>query len=406
MLGFGFQRKQSLQDEEDSFNNEAYEREKEVRGDQINNDLFADYGDDFDDYVQKHSRKLFNLVTLKTNDTLRNFSDRGPHMQDFQAHQREGIMSEPQEEPGRVNKPLQMVQVSNPHVQQNRTKLKPTAPVQKLEQIKPKRKVRPATRNKVESFENPEQIKSSFLANKEQFKGRQQPAALKEQETLRSHKTYNTQIQKMKDLQFQTHDRDAPLLKATTAANEESHTAITRRNSNYFISKTSETYSNKALREKEIEMNMPLQDDLNNRIHKVTAEGKIKKRDERGEGGRMGEKYADRTNGKTDVMAGERSSLWDQQEELPEVTDDDDSTPAPVFDTQVYWNQTFQVSHLDLQAQRSDWIDLTCNVSGNLLLHSSDAIPMVNAFMDQLNEKHKGYAFPSVCLTSLNGLFH
>lgn len=387
----------SLQDE-DGFDNEAYEKEKEVGVDQINNDLFADYGVDFDDYVQKHSRKLFSFVTMKTNSTLHNFSDRGPHMQDFQMHHSEGIVSEPQEEPGRVDKPLRTVQVSNPHVQQNATELKPAAPVHKVEQIKPKRKVQPATRNKVKSFEEPEQ---PVLAHKEQFKARQQPAALKEQKTLTSHKMYNTHIQKVKDSQFQTHDRDAPRLKTTTTAKEESHPTITRQNSNYryFISKTSETYSNKALREKEIEMNMPLQDDSNSHIRKVTAEGKMKKRwsDERGEGGQMGEKGdTERADGNPNVTAGERNALWDQQGELPEATDDEDSTPAPVFDTQVYWNQTFQVSHLDLQAQRSDWIDLTCNVSGNLLLHSSDAIPMVSAFMDQLNEKHKGYAFISL----------
>uniref|UniRef100_A0A8C6MLJ6 Beta-1,4-N-acetylgalactosaminyltransferase n=1 Tax=Nothobranchius furzeri TaxID=105023 RepID=A0A8C6MLJ6_NOTFU len=86
----------------------------------------------------------------------------------------------------------------------------------------------------------------------------------------------------------------------------------------------------------------------------------------------------------------ERFTLWDQQGDNTEGVEDEDLTPAPVFDTQVNWNQTFQVNQLDLHAKRSDWIDLNCNISGNLLLHPTDALPIVKAFMDQLNEKHKG----------------
>ncbi|XP_054476345.1 beta-1,4-N-acetylgalactosaminyltransferase 3 [Anoplopoma fimbria] len=71
--------------------------------------------------------------------------------------------------------------------------------------------------------------------------------------------------------------------------------------------------------------------------------------------------------------------------------------PLPVEERSIHrtgsdinWSQTFQISHLNLQAHRSDRIDLGCNISGNLPLHSSGALPIVKAFMDQLNKKHHG----------------
>ncbi|XP_051952876.1 LOW QUALITY PROTEIN: beta-1,4-N-acetylgalactosaminyltransferase 3-like [Xyrauchen texanus] len=58
------------------------------------------------------------------------------------------------------------------------------------------------------------------------------------------------------------------------------------------------------------------------------------------------------------------------------------------FDVEVNWAQTFQVSPFDLNAMRSDWIDLKCNVSGNLLLSKSDALSVVDAFMKKLDKKY------------------
>ncbi|XP_013858949.1 beta-1,4-N-acetylgalactosaminyltransferase 3 [Austrofundulus limnaeus] len=387
---FSFQRKTSAQDEEDNIDNETYLREREVGAEQTNNDLFTDNGDDYDDYNQKRRRKLFSLVTTETTNTLGNFSDKSRCRQDSQAWRGRAVASQTLEEQVKVANPLQTMQASNPHVQENKTELKQAAPVKKVEQIQKKRKVGPTKSKKVISNEKLEQTNSSVLINKEHFKTNQQP------EILGSHKRNNIQTQKD---QRQTNDKDVLLLKKTTAADwwkfvkgeEESRAAIARRNSNHFIRKTSETDSKKALRNKEIEMNMPLQEDLNNPIYKVTADRKIRKRwsDVRGEPGQEWEEKG--ASKKTDSVARERNSMWDQRGELTEGTDDEeDSTPASVFDTQVNWNQTFQVSHLDLQAQRSDWIDLACNVSGNLLLRPSDALPIVNAFMDQLNDKHEG----------------
>uniref|UniRef100_A0A3B3U8F0 Beta-1,4-N-acetylgalactosaminyltransferase n=1 Tax=Poecilia latipinna TaxID=48699 RepID=A0A3B3U8F0_9TELE len=141
---------------------------------------------------------------------------------------------------------------------------------------------------------------------------------------------------------------------------------------------------------------LPLQKDLDNHINsdKMSTRGKTFKKESylRGEWDHAGEEDGDhnRTESRGNATRGDSDSMWEQQGDMAMDPDEEDLTPAPVFDTRVNWNQTFQVNHLDLQSRRSDWIDLSCNVSGNLLLNPSDALTVVYAFMDRLNEKHKG----------------
>lgn len=47
-------------------------------------------------------------------------------------------------------------------------------------------------------------------------------------------------------------------------------------------------------------------------------------------------------------------------------------------------------TNFDLQEQMSDRIDLQCTMKGNLLLNSSETLPLVQAFMEKLNKKHPG----------------
>ncbi|XP_075894006.1 beta-1,4-N-acetylgalactosaminyltransferase 3-like [Nelusetta ayraudi] len=72
----------------------------------------------------------------------------------------------------------------------------------------------------------------------------------------------------------------------------------------------------------------------------------------------------------------------------PSLIRDPAETNEKYFDFK--WSHTVQVKNFDLQEHRSDRIDLQCTVKGNLLLSASDSLPLAQAFMDKLNEKHPG----------------
>ncbi len=385
-------------DEEDEFNNEAYQREKEARPDQLDNALFPDYGDDYDDYAQKRRRKLFSLVMQATNNTLKNTSDTRPRIDKLQS--RQGKDAQPHPEPQKPAEPLQSAPTQaskhRPHLRQNQTELKLEGRVKAVEPIKPKGKLRPAKRQKLKSVETtarPGRTNPPIPADREQ----KRPVVPSEQRHIqRSRKMNNTQSQRLRDSRLQHLERNAPLPENPTVAKRR-RSATTKKDINRPLVRLNQgdRDTRKHLRDKEIELNMPLQLDLDSSIHgaKMIARGKMDKKraDAKGEKDQAGEEedVRSRAMNRRGTGEGERDSLWGPEGEFGDA-DDEDLTPAPVFDTEVNWSQTFQVNHLDLQAQRSDWIDLNCNVSGNLLLHSSDALPMVKAFMDQLNEKHHG----------------
>lgn len=413
-LDFDFQGRKAVLDEEDD----------NARPDQIDNALFPDYGDDYDDYVQKRRRKLFSLVKQETNNTLKNTSDTRLHIDELQRRQGKDSVPRPQPEPQRPAEPLQSVpsQASKHHLhlQQNRTELKLEGRVKKVEQIKRKGKLRSAKKQKLKLAEKavrPGQTNPPIPADREKLKAKERLVVRSEQLNSKqrnnqtSHKMSHTQIQRLKDSKLQPLERDATLPEKPTVAKQrksvtremELQPAATKRPTNpkRYIDRPlvklnqDDRDTRKHLRDKEIEMNMPLQQDPENSIHRaqmVARDRRDKKwSDTKGEEDQVGEEdeIHNRAVRMRDTRESERDSLWGPGGDF-EGADDEDLTPAPVFDTEVNWSQTFQVSHLDLQALRTDWIDLHCNISGNLLLHSSDALPTVKAFMDQLNEKHHG----------------
>lgn len=69
------------------------------------------------------------------------------------------------------------------------------------------------------------------------------------------------------------------------------------------------------------------------------------------------------------------------------------------------WSQTFEVKYVDYKEKRPDSIDLTCKEKANLLLSSSETLPVVQAFMDKFTEKYPGYELHLLILSSILALY-
>lgn len=326
------------------------------------------------------------MVTDEPRSTLKKISSKSLGWQDMQKENKSVARnaSQPQPESQRPEESTTS-QASKHllHLQQNHSVRAQNieGQVKRIAPLKPKRRLGQAKRAKVRAVETTGRPKPVIAA------GNQQLHAREAEEQLGPKKLHSQRAQKMESHQKLKH------LKLKTE--EEEHIAAPKRGhpGDRFIPR--DTDARKRLREKEIEKNMPLQQDVENGIHNPVIKAKEKNENTWSETkddvlpAWTAEEEEDNRelNGRQNRKRS-RESVWGP-EDAYEGLEEDEATPPPVFDADVNWSQTFQVRHLDLQGLRSDWIDLRCNVSGNLLLEASDALPIVKAFVEKLNEKHQ-----------------
>ncbi|XP_029951214.1 beta-1,4-N-acetylgalactosaminyltransferase 3 isoform X2 [Salarias fasciatus] len=366
---FAFKRRKSIfRDEDRDEDYRVKKQETQSRLDHVDNALFPDYGDDFDDYALKRRRRIFSVDAEESDNEL-----------------------------------------SKIHHQQDQAAVKQSGPDEKAKQVQPTVNV---TRLKAPKKRRVARVARSLPplpVDNEPLQAKQQ-ASNRSGQIQRLNKSNRTQIRRPKGSQYQNLERAAPLpekgqvykrrkfktkekdRKQATTKN----TTIFRRENNPLLERQHEKDTDiKSPRDEETHLNMDQSQDLQNDVHRAKINEREKKdinwSDTQVKNDHMEKEnnFSKTTMRRGKVGVGEEDSSWLLGGDFEDAYEEE-TTPKIEYDTVVSWNQTFQVNLVDLQAIRSDWIDLKCNISGNLLLHSSDALPIVTAFMEQLNAKHNG----------------
>lgn len=363
---------------EGDYAHEDHQREKEMSPEQEDDAHLPDYGDDYDDYVQRRRRRLFSVVTDGPNSTLKETSSTSLGWQDRRKENKSvtrNISQPPPEEPTTSLASKHLLHLQNHSVRAQN----PKGQVKRIKPVKSKRRFGQEKRAKVRAAETagpPEPVKA---VSSREPPVREADGKLHTQRAPEAMEVH----QKLKELKFKTEEEEERV-----TASKRGHPG------ERFIQR--DTDAGKRLREKEIEMNVPLQQEVEEGAHNPVRRAKEKhentwsepKDEEFPEWAAEEDKRElnGRENGKR-----ARESVWGPGDGLEGTEEEDPTppTPPPVFDPDVNWSQTFQVNHLDLQALRSDWIDLRCNISGNLLLEAPDAVSIVKAFVEKLNKKHQ-----------------
>lgn len=346
-----------------------------------------DYGDDYDDYVQDRRRKLFSIVQKERNKVNKTAESQTLTGSDDK-HQPRLTATKPVERPSPMTS--QQVQQATFGLKEEEWKGQMDLKVAALQTSKPQQ-VNPGDK------ENAQGKAKAAVPSK--------PLGSKTGRSRKPAKKKRTQVQKLK--RSKSVRKNGTSVKYVTVAEQKpsiirDEVAATQPPVELGPRKTSDVKQREEQKD-ETKMTLPQNSEKSTNTMLVTSE-------RRSDGRRSGEKEEFQQNQRDEFQQNQREDFKLKQEDYKaedarpvdtgkregdpveevENAENADNTAPLVFVKEINWSQTFQVDPLDLQEQRSDRIDLNCNISGNMLLGTKDALFLVQAFMTELHKKHPG----------------